>query len=141
MLDALAEHFPPQAEWTRPGGGLFIWATLPDFIDTSDLLAAALRDNVAFVPGEGAFLDGRGRSSMRLNFSGADEDQIREGIRRIGEVIKEQVALYGTLTGEPAQAPPRHDAVADAAESGEGQGGRVVELPRRAERERRARRS
>ena len=141
MLDALAEHFPPQAEWTRPGGGLFIWATLPDFIDTSDLLAAALRDNVAFVPGEGAFLDGRGRSSMRLNFSGADEDQIREGIRRIGEVIKEQVALYGTLTGEPAQAPPRRDAVADAAESGEGQGGRVVELPRRAERERRARRS
>ena len=70
MLDALAEHFPPQAEWTRPGGGLFIWATLPDFIDTTDLLARALRDNVAFVPGEAAFLDGRGRSSMRLNFSG-----------------------------------------------------------------------
>jgi 2-aminoadipate transaminase len=143
MLDALAEHFPPQAEWTRPGGGLFIWATLPDFIDTSDLLAAALRVDVAFVPGEGAFLDGRGRSSMRLNFSGADEDQIREGIRRIGEVIKEQVALYGTLTGEAAQAPPRHDAVADAATAGESQdeGARVVELPRRAERERRARRS
>jgi 2-aminoadipate transaminase len=142
MLDALAEHFPPQAEWTRPGGGLFIWATLPDFIDTGDLLAAALRDNVAFVPGEGAFLDGRGRSSMRLNFSGADEDQIREGIRRIGEVVKEQVALYGTLTGEPAQAPPRHDAVADAAETDdEDQGARVVELPRRDERERRARRS
>ena len=53
MLDALAEHFPPQAEWTRPGGGLFIWATLPDFIDTTDLLARALRDNVAFVPGAG----------------------------------------------------------------------------------------
>jgi 2-aminoadipate transaminase len=141
MLDALAEHFPPQAEWTRPGGGLFIWATLPDFIDTSDLLAAALRDNVAFVPGEGAFLDGRGRSSMRLNFSGADEDQIREGIRRIGEVVKEQVALYGTLTGEVAEAPPRHDAVADAAETDVDEGGRVVELPRRAERERRARRS
>ncbi len=143
MLDALAEHFPPQAEWTRPAGGLFIWATLPEFIDTSDLLARALRDNVAFVPGEGAFLDGRGRSSMRLNFSGADEDQIREGIRRIGEVIKEQVALYGTLTGEPAQAPPRHDAVADAAASNDdGEvGGRVVELPRRDERERRARRS
>jgi 2-aminoadipate transaminase len=141
MLDALAEHFPPQAEWTRPGGGLFIWATLPDFIDTGDLLAAALRDNVAFVPGEGAFLDGRGRSSMRLNFSGANEDEIREGIRRIGEVIKEQVALYGTLTGEAAAAPPRHDAVADAAETGADEGGQVVELPRRTERERRARRS
>ena len=72
MLDALAEYFPRQAEWTRPGGGLFIWATLPDFIDTTDLLARALRDNVAFVPGEAAFLDGRGRSSMRLNFSASD---------------------------------------------------------------------
>ena len=97
-----------QAEWTRPAGGLFIWATLPDFIDTTDLLARALRDNVAFVPGEAAFLDGRGRNSMRLNFSGSDEDAIREGIRRIGEVVTEQVELYGTLTGErPARAAPR----------------------------------
>ena len=100
MLDALAEHFPPQAEWTRPRGGLFIWATLPDFIDTDDLLARALRDNVAFVPGRAAYLDGRGHNAMRLNFSGSDEDDIREGIRRIGEVVKEQVELYGTLTGE-----------------------------------------
>lgn len=102
MLAALDEYFPPQAEWTRPGGGLFIWATLPDFIDTSDLLAAALRVDVAFVPGEGAFLDGRGRSSMRLNFSGADEEQIREGIRRIGKVVEEQIELYGTLTTREA---------------------------------------
>src|SRR3954466_8379257 len=60
MLDALAEHFPAQAEWTRPAGGLFIWATLPDFIDTTDLLARALRDNVAFVPGAAAYPDGGG---------------------------------------------------------------------------------
>src|ERR671937_765063 len=104
MLDALAEHFPREAEWTRPGGGLFVWATLPDYIDTTDLLARALRDNVAFVPGEAAYLDGRGRSSMRLNFSGPDEDTIREGVRRIGEVVAEQVALYGTLTGEDREA-------------------------------------
>jgi 2-aminoadipate transaminase len=100
MLDALAEFFPPEAEWTRPAGGMFIWATLPDFIDTTDLLARALRENVAFVPGSGAYLDGRGHSSMRLNFSASNGDDIREGIRRIGEVIKEQVELYGTLTGE-----------------------------------------
>ena len=106
MLDALAEHFPPQAEWTRPQGGLFLWATLPDFIDTTDLLARALRENVAFVPGEAAFLDGRGRNSLRLSFSVCDEDEIREGIRRIGEVIKEQVELYGTLTGERKAARP-----------------------------------
>ena len=51
MFDALAEHFPREAEWTHPQGGLFIWATLPDYIDTGDLLARALEDHVAFVPG------------------------------------------------------------------------------------------
>ena len=99
MLDALAEHFPREAHWTHPEGGLFIWATLPDYIDTTDLLARALDEHVAFVPGRAAFMDGRGGSSLRLNFSGVDEDQIREGIRRLGEVVREQVALYGTLTG------------------------------------------
>ena len=51
MLDALAEHFPPRRRGRSPQGGLFIWATLPDYIDTTDLLARALRENVAFVPG------------------------------------------------------------------------------------------
>jgi 2-aminoadipate transaminase len=105
MLDALAEHFPREAAWTRPQGGLFIWATLPDYIDTTDLLARALQSNVAFVPGRAAYLDGRGGSSMRLNFSGVSEAEIREGIRRIGEVIREQVGLYGTLTGAAPPAP------------------------------------
>lgn len=100
MLAALEEYFPPQAEWTHPGGGLFIWATLPDFIDTQDLLARALRDNVAFVPGSAAYVDGRGGSSMRLNFSGSNESTIEEGVRRIGKVVHEQLSLYSTLTGE-----------------------------------------
>jgi 2-aminoadipate transaminase len=108
MLDALAEHFPREAEWTHPQGGLFIWATLPSYIDTTDLLARALEEHVAFVPGRAAFMDGRGGSSMRLNFSGVDEAAIREGIRRLGEVVREQVELYGTLTGiAPAAARPR----------------------------------
>jgi 2-aminoadipate transaminase len=103
MLEALDEHFPREARWSRPEGGLFIWATLPDYIDTTDLLARALREHVAFVPGRAAFVDGRGGSSMRLNFSGVNEDEIREGVRRIGEVVSEQVALYSTLTGtQPA---------------------------------------
>jgi 2-aminoadipate transaminase len=100
MLDALAEFFPPEAEWTQPGGGLFIWATLPNFIDTEDLLAKALQDeNVAFVPGSAAFVDGRGGSSMRLNFSAASDDEIVEGIRRIGKVVQQQISLYSTFTG------------------------------------------
>ena len=106
MLDALAEHFPREAEWTYPQGGMFLWATLPDYIDTTDLLARALGEKVAFVPGRAAYVDGRGGSSMRLNFSGSGEDDIREGIRRIGKVVREQVGLYGTLTGaEPAPQP------------------------------------
>jgi 2-aminoadipate transaminase len=105
MLDSLAEAFPREAEWTHPEGGLFIWATLPSYIDTTDLLARALEENVAFVPGRAAFVDGRGGSSMRLNFSGVAEDLIREGIMRIGEVVREQVGLYGTLTGARPAAP------------------------------------
>jgi 2-aminoadipate transaminase len=106
MLDALAEFFPPQAEWTQPGGGLFIWATLPDFIDTEDLLAKAIQqENVAFVPGSAAYADGRGGSSMRLNFSAVSENDIVEGIRRIGKVIDAQISLYGTISGRAAGAP------------------------------------
>ncbi|HWV87809.1 MAG TPA: PLP-dependent aminotransferase family protein [Capillimicrobium sp.] len=128
MLDALAEFFGPEAAWTRPEGGLFLWATLPDYIDTTDLLVRALEDDVAFVPGRAAYLDGRGGSSMRLNFSGVSEDDIREGVRRIGKVVREQVELYGTLTGSAgaAQDPP-----APAAGS-EGAMADVVPLPRRA---------
>ncbi len=124
MLDALERHFPPQAEWTRPEGGLFLWATLPDYIDTTDLLAKALRDNVAFVPGRAAYVDGvRGASSMRLNFSASDEDVLREGIRRIGSVVSDQIALYETITGEHrASSPP---------DEGDEPGGEVVPLPRR----------
>jgi len=126
MLEALRAHFPREAAWTEPQGGLFIWATLPDYIDTTDLLARALDENVAFVPGRAAYLDGRGGSSMRLNFSGSDEAAIREGVRRIGKVVAEQVALYGTLTGAaPAAAPP-----ADAPRDADGLA-EVLELPRR----------
>jgi 2-aminoadipate transaminase len=100
MLEALARHFPAQATWTEPEGGLFLWATLPDYIDTTDLLAKALRENVAFVPGAAAFVDGRGGASMRLNFSGSSEDELREGIERIGNVVAQQVELFESITGE-----------------------------------------
>ncbi len=108
MLDSLAEHFPREAHWTHPRGGLFIWATMPDYIDTTDLLARALQEHVAFVPGRAAYVDGRGGSSMRLNFSGVGADEIRDGVRRIGEVVREQVSMYGTLTGaRPRAESPR----------------------------------
>ena len=122
MLEALERHFPEQSVWTRPEGGLFLWATLPDYIDTTDLLAKALRENVAFVPGRAAYVDGRGGSSMRLNFSASDEEELQEGIRRIGGVVSEQVALYETITGEHRAEPEPED---------DEPGGDVVPMPKR----------
>ena len=131
LLEALEEHLPAEAEWTRPDGGLFIWATLPSYIDTTDLLARALREHVAFVPGRAAYLDGRGGSAMRLNFSGVSEDDLREGMRRIGKVVNEQVRLYSTLTGKEPPAPRRAQGKQDAGRSDD-PGARVVPMRRRA---------
>ena len=104
---ALTEHFGADARWTKPEGGLFIWATLDERIDTTDLLALAREsEGVAFVPGRAAYMDGRsGASSMRLNFAGVPDDDIREGIRRIGRVVREQVGLYGSLAGSAPSTP------------------------------------
>ena len=79
-------------------------------IDVGDDLVVRLTAD----PPDLAFVDGRGGSSMRLNFSGADEDEIREGVRRIGEIVREQVALYGTLTG--VSQPPRRGAARPSAD-------------------------
>jgi 2-aminoadipate transaminase len=128
MLDALDDELGDDATWTRPEGGLFIWATLPDELDTTDLLARALRADVAFVPGRGAYADGRGGSSLRLNFSGVDEARLREGVRRIGGVVREQLGLRRTLTGAPAVPRPAAAAPAPGAEKPLAH---VVELPRR----------
>ena len=103
MLDALAEHFPREAEWTHPQGGLFIWATLPDYIDTTDLLARALQEHVAFVPGRAAYVDGRGGSSMRLNFSGVDEDADPRG--RSAGSARSCASRWRCTARSPARAP------------------------------------
>ena len=128
MLEALAAHLPAEATWTRPQGGLFIWATLPEYLDTTDLLALALSRNVAFVPGRAAFMDGRGASSLRLNFSGSSEQDIREGVRRIGEIVREQIELYGALTGHPPAPIPVADEPSRAADPALAD---VLALPRR----------
>jgi 2-aminoadipate transaminase len=126
MLEALEEHFAGRASWTRPQGGLFIWATL-DGVDTTDLLARA--EGVAFVPGRSAYVDGRsGASSMRLNFAGVPEADIREGIRRIGRIMGGDTGLFGALTGAPPPAPPAAEQAPPAAELAD-----VVELPVRPE--------
>lgn len=97
MLKALEKSFPADAQWTRPQGGLFIWATLPEFLDTQKMLPLAIKQKVAYVPGTAFYADGRGVNHMRLNFSYADEDLIAEGIKRLGKVIRKETELYHSL--------------------------------------------
>lgn len=87
MLDSLERYFPPDARWTHPKGGLFLWVTLPHEIDTLALMPKALENKVAFVPGTAFFPDGSGSNTFRLNFSNAAPENIELGIRRLGEVI------------------------------------------------------
>jgi 2-aminoadipate transaminase len=89
MLDALAEHMPDHVHWTQPKGGLFLWATLPEEIDTEVLFPKAVEQRVAFVPGGSFFPRGGGHNTMRLNFSNATNLKIVEGIARLGHVVKE----------------------------------------------------
>ncbi|HTY95748.1 MAG TPA: PLP-dependent aminotransferase family protein [Solirubrobacteraceae bacterium] len=140
MLESLQEHFGDSARWTTPRGGLFVWATLDERIDTTDLLTLALEsDGVAFVPGRAAYMDGRrGSSSMRLNFAGVPEQDIREGIRRIGRGVRDQLGLLGTLSGSPGvPSPAQEDRGEQRGRRGKGGGEQpqpladVVKLPRR----------
>jgi 2-aminoadipate transaminase len=94
MLQALHEFFPPEVTWTRPQGGLFLWVTLPEGMDSQSLFQSALAENVAFVPGD-SFYAGNGPEScrhLRLNFSHPDPQQIREGIRRLSVAVKNQLS-------------------------------------------------
>lgn len=91
MLEALEEYFPPGCIWTRPRGGMFLWATLPDSIDTRDMFPAALEEKVAYVHGRAFYVNGGGQHSMRLNFSFPSDEDITEGIERLGRTIKKQL--------------------------------------------------
>jgi 2-aminoadipate transaminase len=87
MLEALAQYFPPGSSWTRPEGGLFIWVTLPEWMDTTELLRVAVEHGVAFVPGASFHAHGGGANTMRLNFSHSSPEKICEGIARLGQAL------------------------------------------------------
>ena len=91
MVQAIESHFPPEVTFTRPQGGMFLWATLPAGLSALDLFERAAAQKVAFVPGTPFFTDGGGVRNMRLNFSNAPEDQIEEGIRRLGTIMKQSL--------------------------------------------------
>jgi len=100
MLGELAASFPASCAWTTPTGGFFVWVTLPEGVDTRQLLAKALRARVAYVPGSAFFADGGGATALRLSFCYPPPDRIRDGVRRLSEVVAGELelaaALYGT---------------------------------------------
>ena len=88
MLEALENHFPAEVSWTRPKGGMFLWVTLPDGMNATELAFEAVKQNVAYVPGEAFYANGGGENTLRLSYSVATPEQIDEGMRRLGEVFK-----------------------------------------------------
>ena len=92
MLEMMEEMFPPEVRWTRPQGGMFLWGILPGTMDSANVLKVAIERKVAFVPGEPFHPNGGGKNTMRLNFSYSNPETIREGITRLGRVLKESVA-------------------------------------------------
>jgi len=91
MLAAMDRYFPPEVDWTQPQGGLFLWGSLPENLDSKDVLKQAIERNVAFVPGEPFYPNGGGHNTMRINFSNASTEMISEGIARLGEVLYEKI--------------------------------------------------
>lgn len=91
MLKCFREHMPDGVKWTEPGGGLFLFVTLPPAMDAARLLEKAIRRNVAFVCGSVFYCNNEGHNTMRLNFSYADEKDTLEGIRRLADVIREEM--------------------------------------------------
>jgi 2-aminoadipate transaminase len=102
MLEALDQYFPASAVWTKPRGGFYVWATLPEGIDTKAMLPRAITARVAYVPGTAFYADGFGSWSMRLSYCYPTPERIQEGVRRLASVIDEEMELrqtFGTING------------------------------------------
>lgn len=95
MLAALEEYFPPEATWTHPEGGFFVWVTLPAYVDTGSMLSVALENGVTYTPGDGFFPDGTsGKNCMRIAFCFESPENLTEAVRRLAAVIEECLELY-----------------------------------------------
>jgi 2-aminoadipate transaminase len=87
MLESIGQYFPKTVSCTHPEGGMFLWAELPQNTSSRALLNMALKDKVIFVPGDPFYINRKDTNTLRLNFSCADEQTIREGIKRLGKAM------------------------------------------------------
>jgi 2-aminoadipate transaminase len=91
MLDTLDAEMPPEVEWTRPEGGMFVWMTYPEGVDTKEMLVDASDNGVAYVPGFAFYPNEPRTNTLRLNFTLADDEEIRTGVQRLAETTREWV--------------------------------------------------
>ena len=87
MLESIKEYFPEDVRTTKPEGGMFLWATLPDGMAALDLFELAVKEKVIFVPGDPFYVNKKNVNTLRLNFSCVDPETIKTGIKRLGESI------------------------------------------------------
>ena len=88
MLRALDEHFSGVARWSKPDGGVFVWVSLPEQLDTTEMFQQAIEKKVAYIPGGVFSVDGSTRNAFRLNFSNVKPEAIQEGVRRLADVVR-----------------------------------------------------
>ncbi len=88
MLSSMQEHFPSEVNWTKPEGGMFVWVTLPGNLNARDLLIKCLEEDVAFVPGGPFFPNGGNENTLRMNYSSASPERIKEGVERMAKVLR-----------------------------------------------------
>ena len=91
MIAAFEKYMPDGVTWTEPEGGLFLFVTLPEYMDAEQLFPKAIEKKVAFVIGSVFHCDGSGKNTMRINFSYVDKDKNLEGVKRLSEVIKAEM--------------------------------------------------
>ena len=96
MLESLTEYFPQEATWTKPGGGFYVWVNLPPEIDTKAMMPKAIVAKVAYVPGTAFYADGFGSWSMRLSYCHPTPERIREGVKALGQVVKQEMGRRGS---------------------------------------------
>lgn len=88
MVHSIEKYFPEGVSCTKPEGGMFLWVTLPEGVSSMELFDLAVKENVAFVPGEAFYVDDPEINTMRLNFSNSDEKNIVEGIKRLANALE-----------------------------------------------------
>ncbi len=110
MIESLTAMLP-QASWTHPDGGFYVWLTLPEGLNSKAMLPRAVTERVAYVPGTAFFADGTGHRNVRLSYCYPDADRIREGVRRFAGVVQSELELletFGPFDATPDGLPPSH---------------------------------